>query len=88
MHSRIIEEIKNRRKRIAGLLLSEKTLQKKDILALNLELYAASQAIDSAQRYLLTEELRTIKQLIEQGEKTTALKRVQALTRLINRKAA
>lgn len=79
----IFHNIFLRRKRIAGLLLSEKALHKKDIIALNLELYAASQAVSSAQKHLISEQINLAKQEIQLGRKKAALKYLGAIERLL-----
>ncbi len=79
----IFKNISLRRKRIAGLLLSEKALDRKDIIALNLELYAAGQAVNSAQRHIITEEIKKVKSDLALGKIHAALRRLTTIEHLI-----
>lgn len=83
MNEQLLSEISLRRKRIAGLLLSEKTIAKKDLVALNLELYAATQAVQSAQRFLISEEMKLVKKDILAGKKKNAIIRLSTLEKLL-----
>lgn len=83
MEEILIKNISLRRKRIAGMLLSEKALKKKDIIALNLELYAASQAVDSAQKYLIEEQLKLTRLAIQSKNKKNVLRHISLIEKII-----